>query len=265
MPESVRLVVGRRLERLGDDARKVLAAGAVVGRGFPFDLLEQIVDVESGRLIDIVEAAEDARVIVAEERGGEVHYSFGHELIRQTLLSGLSVLRRQRLHLAVADAIERTDRRARIDRPSEIAHHLLAAGSAADSERTLEFLELTAERALEAAAFEEALRALDDALTVLDSDDPIRWARARRAAWVRRAGTGSLRRVHHHVDTGDRRLCRGAASSRRLPSCASRWATCRSGSTASMTRSPPTPAGWRSSASSQPRPGHCCSASTGRC
>ncbi len=190
VPESVRLVVGRRLERLGEDARKILAAGAVVGRGFPFDLLEEIVDVDTDRLIDVVEAAEAARVIVGEERGGEVHYSFGHELIRQTLLSGLSVLRRQRLHLAVADAIERTDRRARIDRPSEIAHHLLAAGSAADSERTLELLELAAGRALEAAAFEEAVRALDDALTVLDSDDRIRWAKLaeRRASAVRALG-----------------------------------------------------------------------------
>jgi class 3 adenylate cyclase/tetratricopeptide (TPR) repeat protein len=176
VPESVRLVVGRRLERLGEDARKILAAGAVVGRGFPFGLLEEIVDADTDHLIDVVEAAEAARVIVAEERGGEVHYSFGHELIRQTLLSGLSVLRRQRIHLAVADAIERTDRRARTDRPSEIAHHLLAAGSAADADRTLELLELTAHRALEAAAFDEALRAVDDALTVLDDDDPVRWA-----------------------------------------------------------------------------------------
>jgi len=190
VPESVRLVVGRRLERLGGDAKKILAAGAVVGRGFPFGLLEEIVDADSGHLIDVVEAAEAARVIVAEERGGEVHYSFGHELIRQTLLSGLSVLRRQRLHLAVADAIERTDPRARVDRPSEIAHHLLAAGSAADRERTLEFLELAAERALGAAAFEEALRAFDDALTLLDSSDRVRWAKLaeRRASAVRALG-----------------------------------------------------------------------------
>ena len=34
VPESVRLVVGRRLERLGPEAQKVLAAGAVVDRGF---------------------------------------------------------------------------------------------------------------------------------------------------------------------------------------------------------------------------------------
>ena len=110
VPESVRLVVGRRLERLGPDAQKVLAAGAVVGRGFPFALLEAITaDTDAERLLDIVEEAEAAKVIVPEQRDGEVHYSFAHELIRQTLLSGLSLLRRQRLHLAIADAIERTD------------------------------------------------------------------------------------------------------------------------------------------------------------
>ena len=188
VPESVRLVVGRRLERLGDEAQKVLAAGAVVGRAFPFRLLEAITDVESGRLLDVVEEAEAARVVVGEERDGEVHYSFAHELIRQTLLAGLSVLRRQRLHLAVADAIEHTDKRARQERPSEIAHHLLQAGAAADAERTLEYLELTAQRALEAAAFEDAVRAIDDALSVVDPDDRLRVAQLQeRRGWAVRA------------------------------------------------------------------------------
>ena len=184
VPESVRLVVGRRLERLGPDAQKVLAAGAVVGRAFPFRLLEEISDVSSVELLDLVEAAEAARVIVAEERDGEVHYTFGHELIRQTLLSGLSVLRRQRLHLAAADAIERTDRRARRDRPSEIAQHLLQAGAAADPERTIDYLERTAERALDAAAFEEALRAIEDAIALVDED-----AELRRAKLLERRGS----------------------------------------------------------------------------
>src|SRR4029077_6414496 len=123
---------------------------------FAFTLLEEISEVDAGRLLDIVEEAESARVIVPEEREGGVVDSFAHELIRQTLLSGLSLLRRQRLHLTVANAIERTDKRARTERPSEIAPHLLQAGAAAEPERTLEYLELTAERAMEAAAFEEA-------------------------------------------------------------------------------------------------------------
>ncbi len=188
VPESVRLVVGRRLERLGDEAQKALAAGAVVGRAFPFMLLEEISDLDAGRLLDIVEEAESARVIVPEERDGEIHYSFAHELIRQTLLSGLSLLRRQRLHLTVANAIERTDKRARTERPSEIAHHLLQAGAAAEPERTLEYLELTAERAMEAAAYEEALRAVDDALSVVDEDELLHHAKLlERKGWALRA------------------------------------------------------------------------------
>lgn len=40
--EGVRLVIGRRLERLGEQARKVPTAAAVIGRTFPLDLLEAV-------------------------------------------------------------------------------------------------------------------------------------------------------------------------------------------------------------------------------
>ena len=187
VPESVRLVVGRRLERLGAEAQKVLAAAAVVGRGFAFALLEEIAEVDAGRLLDIVDEAETARVIVPEERDGEVHFFFAHELIRQTLLSSLSLLRRQRLHLSVANAIERTDKHAREIRPSEIANHLLQAGAAAEPERTLMYLELTADRAIAAAAYEEALKAIEDALSVVGDDDEARRAELReRLGWASR-------------------------------------------------------------------------------
>jgi tetratricopeptide (TPR) repeat protein len=186
VPESVRLVVGRRLERLGAEAQKVLAAGAVVGRGFPFSLLEEIADIDAGRLLDIVEEAEASRVIVPEERDGDIHYAFAHELIRQTLLAGLSLLRRQRLHLSVANALERTSSDARINRPSEIAHHLLQAGAAAETSRTLDYLTRAADRAMDSAAFEEALRALDDALTIVE-DGVARTELAERKGWAVRA------------------------------------------------------------------------------
>ena len=179
VPESVRLVVGRRLERLGPETQKILAAGAVVGRGFSFELLERIVEGDPSAVLDAVEEAELAQIIVAEERDRGVHFTFGHELIRQTLLSSLSVVRRQRLHLAVADAIEAMDARARHERPSEIAGHLLHAGSAADRSRTLELLGLAADRAFEAAAFEEALRTVDHAIDIIDPDDRLGLVRLR--------------------------------------------------------------------------------------
>ena len=158
VPESVRLVVGRRLERLGADSQKALAAAAVVGRAFPFRLLEELSDLDPAALLDVVDDAETAQVLMSEDRDGEVVFSFAHELIRQTLLSWLSVLRRQRLHLAVADAIERLNPEAAIERAREIADHLVKAGAAAEPERLKTLLTLAAEQAITSASFESALR-----------------------------------------------------------------------------------------------------------
>lgn len=171
VPESVRLVVGRRLERLGAEPQKALAAAAVIGRGFPFRLLEQVVEMPASALLDIVDDAEAAQVLMSEERDGEVYFSFAHELIRQTLLSGLSVLRRQRLHLAVADAIERLDVNAIVLRPQELADHLLKAGAAAEPKRLVNMLTAAADRALSGAAFESALRLADDAFALTEEAD----------------------------------------------------------------------------------------------
>ncbi|MEY2419361.1 MAG: hypothetical protein QOG90_2041 [Actinomycetota bacterium] len=171
VPESVRLVVGRRLERLGPDAHKALAAAAVIGRAFSFRLLEIISDLQVDDLVDVVDEAEAAQVLVSEERDGEVVFSFAHELIRQTLLSSLSVLRRQRLHLRVADAIEKLDEDAVVTRSQEIADHLMKAGASADRGRLIERLTTASERAMAGAAFETVLRLTDDALALLDEHD----------------------------------------------------------------------------------------------
>jgi predicted ATPase len=39
VPENVRLIIGRRLERLDENEKRVLAAAAVIGRSFSFQLL----------------------------------------------------------------------------------------------------------------------------------------------------------------------------------------------------------------------------------
>jgi tetratricopeptide (TPR) repeat protein len=157
VPEGVRLVIGRRLDRLGDEARRLLTAAAVVGRSFPLDLLHAIGDLGSeDAVLDIVEQAERAQLLQAE-RGREARYTFVHELIRTTLLTGLSLPRRQRMHLRIAEAIERL-RTASIDtQTSMLAHHLYQAGAAADSDRAVRVLLRAMQRAYDAGAFEEAL------------------------------------------------------------------------------------------------------------
>ena len=71
-------------------------------------------------------------IIVASAEGPERPFTFGHELVRQTLLGGISAPRQQQLHAGVAEAIERLYPGAINERAGEIADHLLKAGSFAD-------------------------------------------------------------------------------------------------------------------------------------
>ncbi len=140
VPEGVRLVIGRRLDRLGERARTVLTAGAVVGRTFPLDLLQAVVNLSDDAVFDALEEAERAQLVAADASQRTVRYGFVHELIRTTLVTDLSLPRRQRLHLKVADALERLRAASLESHASVLAHHLYQAGAAADTGRTARFL-----------------------------------------------------------------------------------------------------------------------------
>jgi class 3 adenylate cyclase/tetratricopeptide (TPR) repeat protein len=171
VPRGVRLVIGRRLERVSEDCRRVLTTAAVIGRGFSFELLETLGEVEADVLLDAIDEAERAHLIALASGGPEARFTFAHELIRQTLLSGLSLPRRQRLHLRVAEAIERVYARALEKHAGDLAYHLYQAGTAADPRKTVHYLALAGERALGAAAFEDALRLYESAVSLQPADD----------------------------------------------------------------------------------------------
>ena len=99
VPETVRLVLARRIDRIGETARGILTTAACIGRTFTFDFLTAVSEAKEDDLLDALEEAERARLIVAEE-GRQPRFVFAHEQIRQTLLAGMSSLRRQRLHRA---------------------------------------------------------------------------------------------------------------------------------------------------------------------
>jgi class 3 adenylate cyclase/tetratricopeptide (TPR) repeat protein len=128
VPETVRLVLGRRIDRIGETAQGVLTTAACIGRTFTFDFLAQVSDARDDDLLDALEESERARLVIAEE-GRQPRFVFAHEQIRQTLLGRLSFLRRQRLHLRVADALEKRHATTLDEHASELAWHLVQAGA----------------------------------------------------------------------------------------------------------------------------------------
>ena len=176
VPEGVRLVIGRRLERLSDTTRRVLTTAAVVGRSFSLPLLETLEDAGTDAALEAVEEAEGAHLLAPQRSGRETRYLFAHELIRQTLADALSLPRRQRLHARIAAAIERVYAASLDKHVSALAHHLYNAGAAADAEKTSIYLVKAADEARAAAAHEDALRHLDNALTLWEDESSDRVA-----------------------------------------------------------------------------------------
>lgn len=172
VPETLRLVLGRRLEHLDGDTRRALDSAAVMGRAFTFQVLDSMGDLPSDDLLRALGDAERTRLVVPlSQDARDPRLLFAHELIRQTILAALRRSRRQRLHLLAAEALEGLSGDAAEARASEIAEHLAQSGPAADRATLRRYLTLAGRDAMSAAAFEDALTHFESALALEPQPD----------------------------------------------------------------------------------------------
>ena len=163
LPESVREVIERRVERLGDEALEVLTQAAVIGRVFDLELLESMLDIEESRLLDHLEAAVAASLLgESSERVGQ--FRFAHALINQTLYEGLGATRRARMHQRVAQALEQLYGEDPGEHLSELALHWRLAAVSVDKAKAAGYALRAGQRALESLAPAEAVKLFADAV-----------------------------------------------------------------------------------------------------
>jgi adenylate cyclase len=166
IPDTVRIVLERRLQRVSPETQNVLRAAAVIGRQFEPDLLEEVAEIDSDTLISALDEAEQARILRGPSGRRDTMWRFAHQLICQMLTGAIPQLRRQRLHLRVADAMARLDRESRVY-TSGIAHHLYSAGRLADPGRAARALITAGDAAHVVYATEESVQHYRRALEVL--------------------------------------------------------------------------------------------------
>jgi class 3 adenylate cyclase/tetratricopeptide (TPR) repeat protein len=157
LPQSVREVIGRRVERLGPDARTALSAAAVIGRDFDLELLLSVVDFSEERLLDLLDEAVAASLL-QEGSGRAERFTFTHALVEHTLYEDLGRARRNRLHKRIAEALEQQCGDEPGERLGELAGHWAAAVVSADTSKAIHYARRAAERALEQLAPDEAAR-----------------------------------------------------------------------------------------------------------
>ncbi len=127
VPVAVRSVLRRRLAGVDADVLQVLRTAAVIGDPIDVQLLRVVSRLEPDDIADLLEEAADQHLIRPAPSGSG--YQFAHGLLRNEVLAGLSLPRRQRLHIRIADAL--TDG-AGDDLLSRRATHLRAALPLAD-------------------------------------------------------------------------------------------------------------------------------------
>ena len=171
VPESIRLVLGQRLDRLAVSTREVLVAASVSGRVFASDLVGDVADASPDALVEAFDEAERAQLVKPGRDPGQLMFS--HELIRQTLLSGVSAVKRERLHLRAAEAISRRYSEDLEAHAGDLAYHLSHAGGSADRASLVRYLTIAGDRAFDAAAFDDAVGHFEHALSLISSADQL--------------------------------------------------------------------------------------------
>ena len=168
IPEEVRAVIRRRIDRLSPEASSVLQLAAVSGRELDLAVLEAMSRLSPSRLIDAVGESLDSGVLVEDVDGQR--QAFAHELVRETLYLDLSARRRAELHLQMGAVLEELGRGDPDRRMSEIAHHLALAAPLGDIPKAIAYLERAGDRAAMLLAYEEAARHYGRGLQLIGTD-----------------------------------------------------------------------------------------------
>jgi class 3 adenylate cyclase len=170
IPQGVREVVGRRLDRLSEPTNEALRVAAAIGREFEERLLVAVADLSSEELMTAAGEAISERLVTDL---GEGRYSFSHALVRDTLYDEASPAQRAALHERIGLALEEICGDQPEARLGELAHHFLSAAPRGDIARAIDYAERAGAQAMDQLAYEEAAELYERALEVLElSDEP---------------------------------------------------------------------------------------------
>ncbi len=157
VPDGVRDVLRRRLARLPPPAVAVLRLAAVAGHDTDAEVLIDAADAGESEVLDALDAGLVSGLLT-EPAPGRVR--FVHALVRDTVATDLSQIRRTRMHARLAAALERLHP----GDVSALAHHYSGAATAATAAKAVGYCVRAAALADERYAHDTAVELLGRAL-----------------------------------------------------------------------------------------------------
>jgi tetratricopeptide (TPR) repeat protein/DNA-binding MarR family transcriptional regulator len=122
IPDTIKGLVRRRVNRLRRDDRKMLEFASAIGEKFDFDLLLQASEEKEEELLNSIEKLSNARLI-SEDKSDAETYKFHHGKIRDVVYGELNHGKRRFIHTRIGEAIEELYGDDMEDATSELAYH----------------------------------------------------------------------------------------------------------------------------------------------
>jgi DNA-binding SARP family transcriptional activator len=160
LPARVRDTIGRRLGRLGNDARQLVGVAAVVGRGFDVELLRCGAAQDAPIAADAFEELLRRRVLHAV---GD-RFDFVHERIREVAHDLLLAPQRKLFHHRIAESLDTLSTGDRDAHALAVARHYREAGVPG---RAVAAFRRAAAHAMSRSGYAEAVACLEQALEIL--------------------------------------------------------------------------------------------------
>ena len=164
IPATLKDSLTARLDRLGDE-KEIAQLASVIGREFPYRLLEAAAGVEPEALRAALERLVASELLLRHERLREISYVFRHALIQEAAYGALLRSKRRTLHARVAIALERGFPELLASAPELAARHFDEAGM---SEPAIRFYQLAGERDTARSAPLEAIAHLSRGLQLVE-------------------------------------------------------------------------------------------------
>jgi class 3 adenylate cyclase/tetratricopeptide (TPR) repeat protein len=161
VPRSLYSSLMARLDRL-PRGKEVAQIGAVIGREFSFDLMQQLVSTLSAKqLEETLAELSQADIIIAHGHAPFANYAFRHALVQDAAYGSLLHERRRAIHLRVAEEIEKDSGVGIVSQPQLIAWHFAEAGAPS---RAIDYYQKAAESATGRFALAEMVNHLRNGL-----------------------------------------------------------------------------------------------------
>ena len=170
IPEGVRQVIGRRLQRLSEAANRLLSVASAFNGEFSFEVAAAAAQLDESTALGAIDEALEAQLL--RPGANPETFDFAHAMIRHTLYAELNPARKVRLHRKIAEEMERAWGERAANHAAEVAFQFWRGAEAStNTAKGADYAIAAADNAETAYAHDDVVAFLRIALELLQATD----------------------------------------------------------------------------------------------